>query len=163
LLKKIAAMVFCAVLLCGCAAEETYETIADELAVPAMAQPREMLADLPNDAVSPVFSGEASQLYVSEGYEMVLETVASGDLRATIRSISGYEKEKLTVLETMQGDTARYEFVWVSAGEKGDRLGRAVILDDGNYHYCMSVLRDADMETKSQIVWDEVFGSFSLT
>ena len=161
-LRMIAAVMICTALLCGCAAEETYETIADEMVLPVMARPREISVDLPGNAVAPVFNGEGAQLYLSDGYEMILETVASGDLRATIRTISGYEKEKLTVLETMEGDIRRYEFVWTSAGETGDRLGRAVVLDDGRYHYCMSVLRDAEGEKKSQIVWDEVFGSFSL-
>ena len=46
--------------------------------------------------------------------------------------------------------------------EKGDMLGRGVILDDGSYHYCMSVLRSADGTKKSRIVWSDVFGSFGL-
>ena len=56
----------------------------------------------------------------------------------------------------------RYDFVWASAGENGDMLGRAVILDDGNYHYCLSVQRPADPEKTSQVVWSQVFQSFSL-
>lgn len=97
---------------------------------------------------------------MAQGYEIMLETLAAGDLDATIQSLSGYEKEQLTVLQTRQEDADRYEFVWTTTGEKGDRLGRAVILDDGDYHYCMSVLRDAG---DTQIVWRDVFGSFSLT
>lgn len=162
MLRKIAVIVLCMVLLCGCTAEETYETIADEWIVPVMAQPREIAVTLPDNAVAPVLHGEGAQLYLSEGYEILLETVAAGDLSATVRNISGFEKENLTILETMQDDAVRYDFVWVSAGEKGDRLGRCVILDDGNYHYCMSVLQDAEGNGKSQIVWDEVFTSFSL-
>ena len=65
-------------------------------------------------------------------------------------------------MQTQRDGVDRYEFVWVSAGEKGERLGRAVILDDGNYHYCMSVLRDADSTEKTQIVWRDVFASFTL-
>ena len=64
--------------------------------------------------------------------------------------------------ETAQDGAKRYDFVWASAGENGDQLGRAVILDDGNYHYCLSVLRDADTTEKSQIVWRDVFDSFKL-
>ena len=65
-------------------------------------------------------------------------------------------------METQWDGVSRYEFVWVSAGERGDRLGRAVILDDGDYHYCMSVLRDADATEMSQVVWSDVFNSFAL-
>ena len=45
------------------------------------------------------------------------------------------------------------------AGETGDRLGRAAILDDGNYHYCMYAIRD---QGDTDIVWRDVFSSFSL-
>ena len=83
-----------------------------------------------------------------------------GDLDATVRSICGYPKEKLTIMETQWDDVTRYEFVWTAAGEKGDRLGRAVVLDDGSHHYCMSVLRDA--REVSQVVWRDVFASFTL-
>lgn len=89
----------------------------------------------------------------------MLETLASGDLNATVQTLSGYEKDQLTVLETQQGDENRYDFVWATTGEEGQRLGRAVILDDGDYHYCLSVLRDAG---EAKIVWRDVFGSFSL-
>ena len=82
-------------------------------------------------------------------------------MSGTVRSLSGYEPEDLTVMETQWDDVSRCEFVWASAGEKGDRLGRAVVLDDGNYHYCMSILRDAEGET-GQILWDRVFSSFDL-
>ena len=91
-----------------------------------------------------------------------LETVGGGDLSATIQRISGYTPDNLTVMETAQNGAKRYDFVWASAGENGDQLGRAVILDDGNYHYCLSVLRDADTTEKSQIVWRDVFDSFKL-
>ena len=146
-------------LLSGCGAEETLETVNDEWIVPVMAQPRQISVRLPEDAVAPVLEQEGHQLYMAEGYEIMVETLASGDLDATIRSLSGYGKDQLTVLETRQGDADRYDFVWTTAGEKGDRLGRAVILDDGDYHYCMSVLRDTG---DTQILWRDVFASFSL-
>lgn len=158
-MKKLVWMVLLAALLCGCKAEETLETVNDEWIVPVMAQPREISVRLPDNAVAPVLEQDDRQLYMGQDYEIMLETLAAGDLNATIRALSGYEKDQLTVLETRQGDADRYDFVWTTAGEQGDRLGRAVILDDGDYHYCMSVLRDAG---DTNIVWQDVFGSFSL-
>ena len=70
--------------------------------------------------------------------------------------------EALTVLETEQDGAKRYDFVWASAADQGEQLGRAVILDDGSYHYTMTVLRDADTTESLQVVWSDVFGSFSL-
>ena len=151
-----------ALVLCGCGARETLETIADDIPVePVLGQMREISVRLPDGAVSPVLKSEAEQLYLSEDYEIIVETVGGGDLSATIQRISGYTPDNLTVMETAQDGAKRYDFVWASAGENGDQLGRAVILDDGNYHYCLSVLRDAQGE-KSQVVWSEVFSSFGL-
>lgn len=148
--------------LIGCSQEMTFETVADELLQSVMAQPREISVRLPDDALAPVLDSDAQQMYVSEEYEIVIETLSAGDLDATIQAISGYSRDNVTIMETQWDDVTRYDFVWASAGEEGDRLGRAVILDDGNYHYCMSALRDADTTKTSQIVWSDVFGSFSL-
>ena len=153
-------LVLMTMLLCGCTAQETFETVADEPVRTVMAQPREISVRLPDNAVAPVLEGEAEQVYLSEEYEIVIETLAAGDLDATMRSISGYGRDQLTVMETQWDHVTRYDFVWAAAGEKGDRLGRAVVLDDGEYHYCMSVLRDAEAIT--QVVWRDVFASFSL-
>ena len=157
--KQCVCVLLMVLLLCGCGAEKTLETVNDEWIVPAMVQPRQISVRLPEDAVAPVLEQDDRQLYMVQGYEIMLETLASGDLNATIRALSGYEKDQLTVLETQQGDTDRYDFVWTTAGETGDRLGRAVILDDGQYHYCMSVHRDPG---ESDILWRDVFASFSL-
>ena len=149
-----------AVLLAGCGARETFETVADEPVQQVMARPREIDVRLPDNALAPVPEAEGAQVYMSEDYELVIETLAAGDLDATVRSLCGFGKEELTVMETQWDDVTRYEFVWAAAGERGDRLGRAVILDDGDHHYCMSVLRDA--QAVSQVVWRDVFASFSL-
>ncbi len=115
------------------------------------------------EGVAEVVETDAGQLYVTDDYEIALETLDGGDLNGTLQALSGRTAEELTVLETRTEDgMKRYEFVWACAGEEGDRLGRAVILDDGNYHYCLSVLRPADPERTSQVVWSQVFQSFSL-
>ena len=155
-------MILLPLLLCGCAAEETFETISDEIVAPVMAQPREITVRLPDNAVAPVLESDTEQVYMCEDYEIVIETMSSGDMNATIQNLCGYSKDQLTIMETQWGEVSRYEFVWVSTGEKGERLGRAVILDDGDYHYCMSVLRDAENAEMSQIVWSDVFNSFAL-
>lgn len=162
-MKRIVLALVFILLLTGCGEQETMETISDDLVAPVMAQPREISVRLPEGAIAPVLEGEGCQIYMSEEYEIAIETVASGDLRSTIEKLSGYDKDSLTVMETRQGETDRYDFVWVSTGERGDRLGRAVILDDGQYHYCMSVLRDASSVENTQIVWSDVFQSFELT
>ena len=161
-MKKVWIMVPLVLLLWGCAGEETFETIADDAAAPVMAVPREIAVRLPGDAVAPVLDSDFEQVYLCSDYELVIETLSAGDLNASIRHLCGYEKENLTVMETSLDGIDRYEFVWAAAGEAGDRIGRAVILDDGSFHYCMSALRDADTTESSQIVWSDVFSSFTL-
>lgn len=151
-----------ALLLAGCAAEETLETVADELDIPVMAVPREVSVSLPGETDLGAVEGSTGRIYLANDYQVTIETLDAGDLDKTIREMSGFHREDLTVLETQEEDVKRYEFVWVSAGEKGEQLGHGIILDDGNYHYCMTVLRDADQETGTQVVWDEIFQSFSL-
>ena len=162
-MKKIAMVLLLALLLSGCGAKETLETLADDIPLqPVLAQPAQISVHLPDNAVSPVLESDSEQVYLCEDYEISIETRASGDLSGTITALTGFDPEQLTVMRTKQDDADRYEFVWVSAGEEGDRLGRAVVLDDGHYHYCMSVLRDAEEPKKSQVVWSDVFSSFSL-
>lgn len=149
-------------LLAGCATARTMETVADEWAVPVMAQPRQIEVKLPGEASVGTMESDAGRLYMGDGYEIAVQTMAAGDLDATVRSISGFSRDDLTLMQTQAGDCKRYEFVWAAAGEQGQRTGHAVILDDGDYHYCLSVLRDAEGAEESQIIWSEVFHSFSL-
>lgn len=161
-MKKWMLVLILPLLLWGCSAEETFETVADEQVLSVMATPRQIRVELPENTAAPVLNSEYEQVYLCEDHEILLETLPAGDLQETIRSICGYEKSDLTVMQTQWDAVSRYEFVWAAAGEKGDRLGRAVILDDGQYHYCMSVLRDAEGES-SKTDWNQVFSSFGLT
>ena len=162
-MKKIAMALLLSLLLSGCGAKETLETVADDIPVqPVLAEPAQISVRLPDNAVSPVLESDSEQVYFCEDYEIAIETRASGDLAGTITALTGFDAEQLTVMHTAPDGIDRYEFVWASAGEKGDRLGRAVVLDDGSYHYCMSVLRDAENPKKSQVVWSDVFSSFGL-
>lgn len=161
-MKKCWLFLVLPLLLCGCGAEETFETISDPVVQTLAGKPAQISVTLPDGAVAPVLEGDTEQVYTAGDYEIIIETLSSGDVDGTIRTLSGYEREKLTVMETKQGDLSRYDFVWTAAGEEGDLLGRAVILDDGSYHYCMTVLRDAATRQNTQIVWNDVFESFSL-
>lgn len=158
---KIMCILFC-LLLAGCGTEETFETISDELILPVMAQPGSISVQLPGETALPVVENDNGRVYVCNEYEIVLQTLAAGDLEETLKTVSGLSREDLTVMETFLDGVSRYEFVWAAAGETGDRVGRGVVLDDGNYHYCMSILRDAEETEKSQVNWDQVVSSFSI-
>ena len=162
-MKKYLFLLLITALLSGCGAEETFETVADELVLPVMAQPRFICVDLPGETALPVIENRNGRVYVCNDYEIVIQTLESGDLEETMQIMTGLAKEDLTVMETQADGISRYDFVWAAAGETGDQSGRGAILDDGNYHYCLSVLCGADSAEKSQVSWEDVFSSFSLS
>lgn len=158
--KGLCLMLVC-MLLGGCGAEETMETVADEWVEPVIVPAREIRVSLPEE-VAPVTEDTTGSLYIASNYEIHIQTMSGGDLDETIRSISGHEREDLTVIATAPQGLHRYDLVWTAAGEGGDRVGRAVIVDDGEYHYTMTVLRDAGSVETDQVVWRTVFESFTL-
>ena len=161
-MKKWWVIALLALLLTGCGSEEVMETVADEWVVPVMAQPLQITVDLPGEAAMPVSESDSGRLYLCQDYEIALQTMSSGDLNATLQSVTGYGKEDLTILETLRSQMPCYEFTWTCAGETGDRIGQGILMDDGNYHYVMTALWDADKTESMQVVWSEVFSSFGL-
>ena len=162
-MRKYVFLLLITALLSGCAAEDTFETVSDALIQPVMAQPRLVCVDLPGETALPVIENNNGRIYVCNDYEIVIQTVFSGDLEETMQTMSGRGREELTVMETFSDNVSRYEFIWAAAGETGDQIGRGVILDDGNYHYCLSALWNADATGKMQTNWDQVFSSFNLS
>lgn len=161
---KMMAIVLCVLLLSGCAAVETFETVSDELVQPVMAQERKITVSLPEEAVAAVVeAGDGSKLYLCDGYTVCLQTMEAGDLQRTIRSLSGFDRDQLTVLERKCDGGQRYEWVWSAAGEGGDQLCRATVLDDGAYHYCLTAMADAEAGATVQGTWDTVFSSFGFS
>ena len=152
-----------ALCLCACGAEETLETVSDEIVQPVAAQMQQIYLELPGEAASPAVESGADRLYQCETYDIRVQTLAGGDLNNTIRELTGYQRESLTVMHSVRDHLDCYEFVWASAGEDGDLVGRAMILDDGSYHYCVSVLGDADWASENQVYWEEIFDSFRLS
>lgn len=149
-------------LLAGCGASQTLETVADTPVEVVEVQQRQIQVELPDEAAAPAAQTEDGQLYLCKDYEILIQTMPAGDLDATIQTLSGYDRDSLTVMQTRVEGADRYDFVWVTAGENGERVGRAVILDDGHYHYTMTVLKDASATRNTQVVWRRVFESFCL-
>ena len=163
MLKKIRiSAVLLALLLTGCGAEETMETVADEILQSVTAEMHQIYLELPAQAASPAVESDADRLYQCDTYDIRVQTLAGGDLNRTVRSLSGYDRESLTILKTVRDGWECYEFVWASAGECGVQVGRAMVICDGSYHYCVSVLGDADCMQENRLPWDDMFASFRL-
>jgi hypothetical protein len=160
--KLMILLLLAALLLTGCGSSETFETVSDEWASPVSVQASQIRVTLPPEAAAPAVESDAGRIYLCEDYEITVQTLSAGDVDATVRSVCGYGREDLTLLETMSDGVKRYEFVWTSVGETGDRVGRAAILDDGSHHYVLTVLGDAKSAGNHTAVWQEMFGSFNI-
>lgn len=161
-MKKVCVLLLCLILLTGCAEAPVFEQVGDVYNPSEAPEPKIIRMTLPNDASSQVLSGDTGKLYFCDGYEIMVQTMASGDLDGTLKTLTGYEREALSVLQTRTGEIKRYECAWTSAGEAGDRVGRVVVLDDGCYHYSVAVMADSLDAGALQESWQELFSGIVL-
>ena len=160
---KVLCVLLMVVLLCGCAAQPTLEQVNDPW-VEVAANAGELEIRLPQEAAAPaLYSPETGELYFCDGYVLMVQTFCGGDLDATMRQITGYAKDRLSYMETRNGNVDQYSCVWSSAGESGDQVGRCLILDDGSYHYTVTVMAEAETAGELAQTWQDLFGSVRLT
>lgn len=162
-MKKILLLILVVFVMTGCSAAETFETLGQiqhqQDALPTMAS---IQLSLPESAAEQTFGGGSDTVYECEGYTLVLQTLVAGDFDRTVRTLSGFSPEKLTVMESMMEQGKRYDWVWTAAGESGDLVCRASVLDDGNYHYCIYTLAPAQSAGTLAEEWNTLFSSFCL-
>ena len=150
-------------LLTGCGAQETFETISDLHIQPVSATVQQVILDVPDDAsVEVLQSADAGKIYLCDGYTITVQTMSAGDLEKTLRVATGYAKEDLELVQTQQSDLKRYECVWTAAGENETQIGRACILDDGDYHYVVTVMAGESVAGALRQAWKDLFDSFRL-
>lgn len=159
-MKKICFVLIIVLLLSGCQAAQTFEGVQDVYGPQQQAAPRKIELDLPKNAQT--VAGSSGDLYLCDGYDVTVETFPSGDLPYTIQTLTGFAPNALTMLQTSASGVDRYECVWTAAGENGETVGRAVILDDGQYHYCVTVMAQAEGIGKLADAWQELLGSVHL-
>jgi len=162
-MKKQCLMMALVLLLCGCSTEQTFEMVTDELVLNASVQPREVLLTLPEETLLPAMETNQGTLYLCDGYDISVQTLQSGDLDATVRQISGFGREELTIMQTKAGDYTCYEFVWTAATDLGQQVGRAMILEDTDYHYTLCAVAPEKHAEEYQQIWNGIFDSFGIT
>lgn len=157
--RKYACLLVVLLLLTGCTQQIHYESVSDDQLYlqPPSAQVQVQLPAFA--AVTTISDGSGDRIYLCDGYSVAVQTFAAGDLDATLRSVTGFTSDMLTVLRTKVGELDRYECAWSCAGEQ-QQVGQAVILSDGNYHYAVSVLADAGSESGQ---WQKVLQSVQLS
>ena len=159
---KIVTVILLAALLAGCGKTEVFETVHDDMVQSVSVHPREVFFDLAQEPVMPAMESDSGTLYLCGDFDVVVHTCQSGDLQNTVKEVSGFLPEELTLIQTENGDVDKYEFVWTSATDLGQQIGRATVLDDGNYHYILSATVDAELMEEYQEIWNGIFESFQL-
>lgn len=151
-----------ALVLTGCQAVPTFETLGNVYASQDIPEQRAFSLSLPAEAAAQTITGDTGTIYFCDDYEIVVEILSAGDLDATVQTLTGFDADALTLMQTKSADHSCYECAWTSAAESGFQVGRAKILDDGIWHYCLSVFAPADDVGVLQDDWQELFDSFTL-
>ena len=151
-----------AVLLCGCAKTE-YETMADEYTpLPPEEKARMVLNFSGEQEVSGLEGTDSESIYFCDGFTLTKQTLEAGDLDKTLRAVTGYSRENLSIMTQTQDGCKRYDFVWSCAGEGGDQVCRGSILDDGSYHYVVTAMASQEKAGELRATWNELFASFTV-
>lgn len=163
-MKKWCCLAVLALFLSGCGTESVFETLSDDPAQEAMApEPKQIQLALPDSASLPVLQQEdGSRVYLTDDLEIRVETVPSGNLNETLRTLTGQQRRQLTLMTTKQDDLTRYDCAWAAAGET-QQTARTAILDDGAYQYCLTVLWDADQTRAVEDSAAQVLSGFSVS
>ena len=155
---KIVCWVLAAVLcLSGCVnmTEPVMETVADEIIEPVAAEPKPMAVWMPDEAAEQTMADDAAGACYTWGEsELRVRTMTGGDIRSTLKTLTGLDPEKLTVMEYEKDGLQLYQTVWSCTSEEGVQLGRCMVADDGQYHYCISMVspeKAEEGETYAQI------------
>lgn len=144
-MKKIICIVMLMLLLTGCASQPTFETVADLQDQQVAAAMQQVLLELPAGAQMQTMQPDSTdKLYLCDGFTVCLQTLAAGDLDKTLRATTGYGKDDLTLMQMATTEGKRYRCVWAAAGEGQTQVGKTCIVDDGHYHYVLTVMVPED-------------------
>ena len=146
-MKKCVFLLVLMLCLAGCGEEPVMETVADPVVEPVLAEPQALSVWLPEEAAAQTMAeGQTGECYTWGECELRIQTLDGGDIRGTLQTLTGLDPEKLTVMEYERDGLQLYQTVWSMTGEEGVSLGRCMVADDGNYHYCISLVSPEDTD-----------------
>lgn len=160
--KVIGFVILCAgFALSACSRSTPFETMGSVSQQSNADLKQQIVVALPNGA-SICEENEQEKVYMCDGYTLSVQTMMGGDLNRTLKAITGFPKEELKIIETFENGTKKYSCVWTSAGEQELQVGRSCILDDGFYHYAVTVMAGESKTGKLQSTWENLLGSCRL-
>lgn len=141
-MKKCMVWLLAALLLAGCAAEPVYETIGDVCGnSEPVSTPGTIEFAVPEGAQVQTSETDSGVNYYTVGdWEIWTQVREGGDIRATMKEVTGMDPDALTVMSRQVDGMDCHETTWTANGEDGVMVGRAAVLDDGNHHYCMALM-----------------------
>ena len=149
-------------MLWGCGQQAVFEHLGDVYQVMA-SQPSTVIFDIPSAAaVMAMGSDRENAIYFCDGYTVTVQTVAGGDLSKTIADLTGFLPGQLTMFQLPDDALKRYTLTWTCVGEGGDQVGRMVLLDDGSFHYAVTVMCSAENAGQYGDSWDKLLRSVKL-
>ena len=162
-MKRMLGVLLCTLCLYGCGTAQTMETISDDLAVSADAVASQVELSLFLEEAS-VLEGEGGdKLYMCNGFVVSVQTLEGGDLDRSLQTVTGFSKDALTVMQTDKNGISTYTCAWCTTGEEEDQVCRTVILDDGLYHYAVTVMADYTRVGELTETWQDILRSVQLS
>lgn len=162
-MKKWCLILVLLMCLSGCSRHKDVETVTDSWAQPVIAPHAQLSMWLPEEAVMETMDSDTGTLYFCSGYTLTVQTLSSGDTDGTLMSLTGFTRDALSPMETERNGIRRLDFVWTAMGENGQQVCRGMLLDDGNYHYCVTAMTDAVSAAATEAEWSRIFGSLQLS
>ena len=154
-MKKLCLVIFCVLMLSACSAVETMETIGDEGVTPVMGEAGQVQLTLPDlEDAQVIDNGMGSRIYLFDGFCVTVQTLDGGNMDKTLEIVSGFDADKLSLLKTEQKDYTQICCAWSSAGEQEEQLCRVVVMDDGRYHYAVTVMADSSGVAAQPDLWE---------
>lgn len=161
----------CAALLCACAAQPqtAWETVDDELLLECASWQdgaRQISFDVPDGAVAQSYAEDgARQIYAAKdgAYEIVSEVLLETSVQSLVRSVTGFDPERVQLIQTSRGDLTEYQFAWYSGSDEGGRLYRADAVLDEPYCYVLLFSTSEQSGTSYDSIAEAVFASMRLT
>lgn len=148
--------------LSACGRVESFEVVSDVVADYQLSEPAKIKLSIPDDATLSVMNSANGQSYEGDHYQIIVQTYASGDVDQTLQLVTGYRKDQLKTMKVTGETYSKYVCAWSAVSEEGELVGRCAILDDGVYHYCLTVLVDAQMAGELRQDIDALFADYSF-
>ncbi len=161
---KLLCMFLCVFCLSGCSAVPAWETVEDFAPdIPVSSWQSDTYAitvALPEDAQL-IGETDTAQLYQAGDCEIETTTFLAADLNTAVKYLSGYESDRVTIIQTTRFDLPEYQFAWYTQTAEGGKLCRAdVVMDDT---VCYAVVCTAPEDVPFPEETRQVFATFGLS